>query len=108
MGRKRNYKFTNKNFSLISILSAIWGILSLGSLLVAIVLTFFRQGVASMSYGLTAILALILSVAGLVLGIKARQEREKFYLYAYIGIVTNSLTILSLIALVVLGIVFPR
>lgn len=108
MGRKRNYKFTNKNFSLISILSAIWGILSLGSLLVAIVLTFFRQGVASMSYGLTAILALILSVAGLVLGIKARQERERFYLYAYIGIVTNSLTILSLIALVVLGIVFPR
>lgn len=108
MGRRRNYKFTNKNFSLISILSAIWGILSLGSLLVAIVLTFFRQGVASMSYGLTAILALILSVAGLVLGIKARQERERFYLYAYIGIVTNSLTILSLIALVVLGIVFPR
>lgn len=108
MGRKRNYKFTNKNFSLISILSAIWGILSLGSLLVAIVLTFFRQGVASMSYGFTAILALILSVAGFVLGIKARQERERFYLYAYIGIVTNSLTILSLIALVVLGIVFPR
>lgn len=61
-----------------------------------------------MSYGLTCILVLFFSGAGLGLGIKARREPEKFYLYADMGIVTNGLSLLFLAAIVILGIVFPR
>lgn len=108
MAKKRNYKFTNRDFSLISIMSSIWGLLSLTSLAVAVVLSFLRGGIASMSYGLTCILALIFAGAGLWLGIKARREPEKFYVWADLGIVSNSLTLLILITIVILGIVFPR
>lgn len=108
MAKRRTYKFTNRNFSFISIMSAVWGIMSLVALVLAVVLSFLRGGIASMSYGLTCILVLLFSAAGLWLGIKARREPEKFYLYADLGIVTNALALLVLIAIVVLGIVFPR
>ncbi len=108
MAKRRTYKFTNRNVSLISVMSAIWGVLSLVALLVVVILSFLRGGTASMSYGLTCILALLFAVGGLFLGMKARREPEKFYVWADLGIGTNALTILLLIAIVVLGIVFPR
>ena len=108
MAKRRTYKFTNRNFSLISIMSAIWGMLSTASLILAIVMSFLQGGRADLRYGLTCILALLFSAAGLFLGIKSRREPEKFYLYADIGIVLNTISLLFLITIVVLGIVFPR
>lgn len=82
--------------------------MSLVALVMTVVMSFLQGGTASMSYGLTCILVFLFSGAGLWLGIKARREPEKFYLYADLGIVSNALSLLFLIAIVVLGIVFPR
>ena len=78
------------------------------ALIMTVVMSFLQGGTANLRYGLTCILALLFSGAGLWLGIKARREPEKFYLYADMGIVLNAICLLFLVAIVVLGIVFPR
>ena len=49
-----------------------------------------------MRYGVVTLLCLIFSAAGLVLGIMAKLEEDKFYLFAWIGIVLNALTLLGI------------
>lgn len=100
---RKSYKFTNRNFSYISIMSAILGIISFISVILAIVLAFLNGGVAGQNLGITGILAMIFSITGLVLGIRARLEKDMFYLYAYIGIVTNAIVIAGLTALIILS-----
>ena len=47
---------------------------------------------------------LIFSAAGLVLGIMAKLEEDKFYLFAWIGIVLNALTLLGIGGIVAVGV----
>lgn len=70
-----------------------FGAVSLVSLITAVYLAYRNQGEAFVRYGVAGILCLIFSVAGLVLGIMARLEQDRFYLFAWIGIVLNILTL---------------
>ena len=45
-----------------------------------------------------------ISAAGLVLGIMAKLEEDKFYLFAWIGIVLNALTLLGIGGIVAVGV----
>ena len=45
-----------------------------------------------------------LNIAGLVLGIMAKLEEDKFYLFAWIGIVLNALTLLGIGGIVAVGV----
>lgn len=103
MNLKRNYIFTNKRYSEKSIMSAVLGVISLGALVAAVYYTFLAGGEAMVGYGVTALLATIFSVVGLVLGILSKLEKDKFYLFSYIGIVTNALAVISIIYIIYVG-----
>lgn len=103
MNLKRNYIFTNKRYSEKSIMSAVLGVISLGALVAAVYYTFLAGGEAMVGYGVTALLATIFSVVGLVLGILSKVEKDKFYLFSYIGIVTNALAVISIIYIIYVG-----
>lgn len=103
MNLKRNYIFTNKRYSEKSIMSAVLGVISLGALIAAVYYTFLAGGEAMVGYGVTALLAAIFSVVGLVLGILSKLEKDKFYLFSYIGIVTNALAVISIIYIIYVG-----
>lgn len=103
MNLRRNYIFTNKRYSEKSIMSAILGVISLGALIAAVYYTFLAGGEAMVGYGVTALLAAIFSAAGLILGILSRLEKDQFYLFSYIGIVTNTLAILSIVYIIYVG-----
>ena len=90
---RRGYIFTDKKETKRGILSSVLGALSLVSLIAAVYLTFRNQGTAFVKYGVVGLLCLIFSGAGLVLGILARMEEDKFYLFAWVGIVLNLLTL---------------
>ena len=90
---RRGYIFTDKKESKQGILSSVLGTLSLASLIAAVYLTFQNQGVAPVKYGVVGLLCLIFSGTGLTLGILARMEEDKFYLFAWVGIVLNLLTL---------------
>lgn len=96
MGIKKNYIFTNKRYSEKSIMSTILGLISLGAILAAVYFSFAAGGEAMVGYGVTALLAAIFSIVGMVLGIMSRLEKDRFYFFSYVGIVTNFLAVLSI------------
>ena len=93
----------DKRYSEKSIMSTILGLISLGALVAAIYYTFLAGGEAMVGYGMTGLLAAIFSVTGLVLGILSKLEKDKFYLFSYIGIVTNALAVISIICIIYVG-----
>lgn len=103
MNFRKNYIFTNKRYSEKSIMSTILGLISLGALIAAIYYTFLAGGEAMVGYGMTGLLVTVFSITGLVLGILSKLEKDKFYLFSYIGIVTNALAIISIICIIYVG-----
>ena len=88
---KKSYIFTNKSYSEYSVLSALLGLLSLVSQIVAVVGSYRREGAPDFRYGMAVFLSMLFSFAGLGFGVYARTERDRFYLFAYIGMALNFL-----------------
>ena len=103
-GVRRHYIFTDKRESKKGILSAMLGAMSLISVFLTVYFTWQNHGTAYVRYGVVALLCLIFSAAGLVLGIMAKLEEDKFYLFAWIGIVLNALTLLGIGGIVAVGV----
>lgn len=93
MGRKRNYIFTNKKHAQKAIMSAILGIISTVSLVAVIYLAYLKKGQAPANYGLTGLLIVVFSMIGLLLGIVAATEKDRFKLFPTIGILLNGVAL---------------
>ncbi len=93
MAQKRSYKFTNKKHSEKAIMSTVFGALSLISLVVVIYLSYSKAGEAPVNYGFSGILILIFAIVGLVLGVLALQEKERFMFFCRLGCVLNGLAL---------------
>ena len=74
-------------------MSTILGVISTTSMVVVIYLSFLLKGETPISYGLTGLLALLMSVVGEVLGLVTVFERDRFKLFPIIGIVLNLVAI---------------
>lgn len=85
-------------------MSTVLGVISLVSMLLAVIFTFHNQGEARIGYGLTSILSLIFSGVGMGLGIKTRLEKDMYYIFANSGIAVNGLVLAFIIYILVLGI----
>ena len=96
---KKGYIFTNKEHPKKSIMSTILGILSTGSLILAVYLSYMDKGAENMRYGSACLLALLFAFVGVTLGILGRMERDKFYLFSYVGIALN-LVAIGLVSLI--------
>lgn len=96
---RKNYIFTNKEHPRKAIMSTILGVLSVASLILAIYLSYMDKGVENVRYGSACFLALIFAFTGMVLGVLGRMEKDKFYLFSYIGIALN-LTAVGLASLI--------
>ncbi len=95
--------FTDNRHPEKGIMSAILGCISVGALIAAVVLTYRDGGQAQLRYAAAAMLAAIFSVAGIILGIMSRFERDIFKLFPNIGIILNSLAFLFVVFILVLG-----
>lgn len=103
MAKRRNYKFTNKGHSAKAVLSTFFGALSCVSIITLIYLTYLRKGMAPFNYGLAGILALLFAVTGMVLAVFALQEKDKFLVFAWIGVGLNTLALLGISAILYAG-----
>lgn len=99
MKHHRGYIFTNKRHSQKAIMSTILGVISTASMVVVIYLSFLLRGETPISYGLTGLLALLMSVVGEVLGLVTVFERDRFKLFPIVGIVLN-LAAIAIVAFV--------
>ena len=96
----RHYIFTDKRESKKGILSAMLGAMSLISVFLTVYFTWQNHGTAYVRYGVVTLLCLIFSAAGIM----AKLEEDKFYLFAWIGIVLNALTLLGIGGIVAVGV----
>ena len=80
-------------------MSTILGVISTASMVVVIYLSFLLRGETPISYGLTGLLALLMSVVGEVLGLVTVFERDRFKLFPIVGIVLN-LAAIAIVAFV--------
>ncbi|MBQ8592285.1 MAG: hypothetical protein IJ485_06030 [Lachnospiraceae bacterium] len=104
MRNRKSYIYTNKTHSQKSLMSTVFGILGLVTIILALHFTFLAKGVASARYGIAGLLSCIFALTGMILGVMARMEEDKYYLFAYIGMTCNFLVLAGDVALLLLGI----
>lgn len=93
MAKKNSYMFTSRRHSRKGIMSTILGVISLSTLVYAVVMSYLREGDVPVQYGAAAMLVMIFAFVGIALGVVSKTERDRFYLFTYIGIVLNVLTL---------------
>ena len=94
MSRRAGYKFTNKKNPIKGVAAFILGVIALGSLILAIYLTFQNQGVAPLQYAIAVILSIVMAIACMVCGIMSCLEKDIFKLFPILGVVLNLLALL--------------
>ncbi len=95
MFHKKGYKFTKKKNPIQGVMAFILGAIAIGSIVLAVYLTYRNKGVAPMQYGTVILLSLIFAVIGLVLGIRACLEKDIYRFFPVMGIIGNSLAVLA-------------
>ena len=93
MLKKNSYMFTSKQHTQKGIMSTILGVISLVTLAYAIIMSYLKAGDVPLQYGAAALLVMIFAFAGIILGLISKTERDKFYLFSYIGIALNVLAL---------------
>lgn len=89
MGKRRGYIFTDKKGSNRAWMAVILGIISLVSLGIVIFGAYRSGGQAKTGYGFTALLAMIYSLTGLVLGIVTILNKNYYKPVPAAGILLN-------------------
>ena len=95
--------FTDNRHPEKGVMSAILGCISVAALVCAVFVTYRDGGQAQVKYAAAAMLAAVFSVVGIILGIQSRFERDIFKLFPNLGIILNSLSIIFIILIVVIG-----
>jgi len=101
--RKSSYMFTNKSHPAKGIVSALLGGLDMVCMVLVIVFSFQAKGNATVRFGVVTFLALVFSAIGFVMGVMSRMEKDKFYLFPTIGIITNLFVIAFIIFILIIG-----
>lgn len=94
MAKKNSYMFTSKQHTQKGIMSTILGVISLVTLAYTVVMSYLKAGDVPIQYGAAVMLVMIFAFVGIILGVVSKTERDKFYLFTYIGIVLNVLALL--------------
>ena len=103
MGLLSKYKFTNKRHPAIAVMAVILALIGIAALVLVIVSTYKNGGVALPRYGMTVILALLMSLVGLILAIVSRTKPDRYYFFSDLGILLNSLLLLCCGGILLLG-----
>ncbi len=91
---KRHFIFTNKKHPYIAIMSSILGTISVLSFAFGIIRSFALQGAVTGRFGFAGALAVLYALAGLILSLYSFKIKEAFRLFAVIGLVLNTISLL--------------
>ena len=93
MSQKKNYMFTNRRHSQKAIMSTVFGVLCIVSLIIVLGLSYGSGGDVPVGYGFTGVFATVLSIIGLLLGVTAVREADRFKLFGWLGILFNGVSL---------------
>lgn len=75
----------------------------MASFIIVLYLTFLKDGRASISYGLTGLLAAMYSFIGLLLGLSSLKESDRYHLFQWIGISINGVMLIIMCLIIYAG-----
>ncbi len=96
MGKKKGYIFTNKEHTRKGIMATILGIISIATLVYTVLMSYRQDGEVPRQYGAAAMLVMVFAFVGIILGVVSRMERDKYYLFSYLGIALNVLVLAAI------------
>lgn len=96
MGKKNGYIFTNKEHTRKGIMATILGIISIATLIYTVLMSYRQDGNVPRQYGAAAMLVMVFAFVGIILGVISRMERDKYYLFSYLGIALNVLVLVAI------------
>lgn len=102
--KKDNFKFSGRSHSVRGFISVILAVISLLSILVSSILSALSHGQGGLILGFVGITAFFVSLVGFVLGIKACQEKEIYYIAPITGMTSNGILVICYFVLYVMGI----
>lgn len=101
--RRSRYVFTDNSHPPAGILSALLGIIAITTIVASIVISTAGGGVVLLRYAVSVTLAALYSIAGLTLGIYSRCQKNIFSFFPDMGIVLNSVSVIFLTVLFIIG-----
>lgn len=101
---KHGYKFTNKMNTMGGIGSTVVGVSSIILFVTGIIISYKNKGNAGLIVGLIGSVVFILNTIGLVVGLQSFKERERFYLFSWIGTIMNGALWIIMCLIIVAGI----
>jgi len=103
MAKKNSFMFTNKEHTQKGIMATILGVISLATLAYMVIMSYQRAGDVPLQYGAAALLSMVFAFVGIILGVISKSERDKFYLFSYLGIGLNVLVLAVLSVILYAG-----
>lgn len=88
---RRGYRFTDKNNTSLGIASSVIGAVSLCLFAIGVIISYKENGNAGLIVGAIGSVAFIFNCIGVILGLKGFKERDKFYLFSWIGVILNGI-----------------
>lgn len=103
--RNKDYRFTNKRYAREGIISSILGVLAVMCLTSGIFRSFEARGNGDSIVGLLGMGALLMSLAGLIFGIKSFRDEDKFYTFSKIGVFVCGVILICMICILFGGLI---
>lgn len=102
--KKGNFKFSDKKHSVRGILSSVAGLAALIIFIAVLYISGKNKGNGGVVIGIAGTGALLLTIIGLVLGIKGFREKEIIFTFPIIGVVLNGLLFVTYLTVYLMGI----
>lgn len=101
--RKRK-RFSGRYNTRRGIVSFAISIASLIFLLIGIVISFNKSGNANGIVGIMGTMAFASALAGIITGLRSFKDRDGYYLFSWIGVITNGVMFLIMCGIIIKGI----
>lgn len=103
MFKRTRLRFSNKEYTVGGIVASTIAVLSLLILGYSVHLSFAARGMGTELVGALGLLAMILSLFGLIFGLLSYKEQDKRYGPSFFGTFTNGLILILLILFILTG-----
>lgn len=100
---RHGYKFTNKNNTRGGIISTVFAAVSLVMIVTGVIISFKNEGDAGIIVGAFGTVSFMSSTIGEVMALRSFKEKDKFYLFSWIGTITNGILWISMCLVIVMG-----
>lgn len=104
MGRKPTYSFAEKRHSQKGITSTVLGLLSVIVCIVLLCIAIFTRGGGGPYMGSIGMTAIIIAIAGLVIGLRSFQEKNKLSFFSKAGSIINGTVLVVWLAIYLFGV----